>query len=104
MYVAEGDTDETAEKKRLRLKERREELIKHRETLDETGRESANAFDKTLLSLSGGALFLSLTFVKDIAKHPTMTSRACLVLGWAPARSPLGIRERITPFLPWRRP
>jgi len=52
-----------------------------RKLLVEAKREAAASFDKTMTTLSAGALALSLTIVKDIAKTPAQW-RGVLVAGW----------------------
>ncbi|MHB8968224.1 MAG: hypothetical protein ACYC57_08190 [Thermoleophilia bacterium] len=47
--------------------------ISHWQLLYDIERESARTLDKTLVTLSGGALGLSITFIKEIAKHPRGT-------------------------------
>lgn len=43
--------------------------------------EASRSYDKTVLALAGGALGLSVTFVKDIAGSPP-TGRVWLITGW----------------------
>jgi len=50
----------------------KEELYrKEREGLIDAEREAARSFDKAMITLSAGALALSIAFIRDIAPHPT---------------------------------
>ena len=54
--------------------ERYKHYIAHWQLLYDVERESARTLDKTLVALAGGALGLSITFIKEIAKCPQWTS------------------------------
>ena len=43
----------------------------------------AEHYDKWLLTLSGGALGISIAFLKDIAKTPDPATLPCLITAWA---------------------
>lgn len=60
----------------------REEYIEIRKGLDEVAQNASNSFDKAVLTLSGGALFLSLTYIKEIARRPHPDSLWFIMLGW----------------------
>jgi hypothetical protein len=57
----------------------------YRELLVNAHQSMAATFDKAIMTLSGGALGLSITFLHDVAPHPThrkllATSWSCFVL------------------------
>lgn len=52
-----------------------------RERLVEADRQSMQDFDKAVLTISGGALAVSVAFIKDIAHGPNVPS--LLALAWA---------------------
>jgi heme/copper-type cytochrome/quinol oxidase subunit 2 len=54
---------------------------KERSLLIEAKREAARSFDQTMITLSAGALGLSLTFVQQLATKPAQW-RALLSLAW----------------------
>ena len=56
------------------------QYLDEREGLENARFRVAESFDKAILTLSGGALALSMTFVTDIASNPTR--KGCLVLAW----------------------
>ena len=43
----------------------------YRAVLVDAHRRSSEAYDKAVMTLSGGALAISLTFIHDVAPHPT---------------------------------
>lgn len=47
--------------------------LDERKSLITTELDVSSRFDKSVLTLSGGSLFLSMTFVKDIAANPNLT-------------------------------
>lgn len=54
--------------------------LDQRHALNEAEFKIAESLDKALLTLSGGALAISMTFVKDIARNPMWTW--ALVIAW----------------------
>jgi hypothetical protein len=74
---------------------RRESVLddQYRKFLEQCETEASTAFDKTTVTLSGGALALSLAFVKDIAPNaPTWAKLLLLLPSWlALALSLLGV-------------
>lgn len=60
----------------------RAEYLDEHKALVEMGHKYAENFDKIALTISGGALALSVGFVKDIAPHPAPWSTTLLLLGW----------------------
>jgi hypothetical protein len=65
----------------------------YRQFLEECETEAASAFDKTTVTLSGGALGISLAFLKDIAPNaPKWATLLILLPAWlALAASLLGV-------------
>jgi hypothetical protein len=59
---------------------RRHEYWEDRSSLIAGHREAAQSFDKAMLTLSGGALALSLTFIHDIAPQPV--AEGWLLAAW----------------------
>ena len=57
--------------------------IEERRSLVEASHSSAEQFDKYILTLSTGALALSITFLKNIAPTPLTESIIFLVLSWS---------------------
>ena len=57
--------------------------IDERRAQVEAKRAASNSFDRAILSLSGGALALSLVFVKQIAPTPTSDSMPYLMGAWS---------------------
>ena len=57
-------------------------LMEERESYNRMDIESSGRLDRWLLTLSGGALAVSLTFVRDIAPHPVRCTVWVLVIGW----------------------
>ncbi len=70
------------DKDNIRSKDLEEDkrYLDQRRTLDEAEFKIAESLDKTLLTLSGGALVISMTFVKDIARNPVWTW--ALMIAW----------------------
>ncbi|HUT90486.1 MAG TPA: hypothetical protein VMY37_13375 [Thermoguttaceae bacterium] len=56
--------------------------LKERDRLIDSGREAARSFDRWLLTLSGGALGLSMAFARDIAFPGGATGSPYLLLAW----------------------
>lgn len=63
-------------------KQRYESYTKERDALREDARQSGERYDKAVLSLAGGALALSVTFLEKIAPHPFAWSYALLAIAW----------------------
>jgi hypothetical protein len=59
-----------------------EELKEYRSRLEVLEQKAQDDFDKTVLSLSGGALGISFAFVKDIIGSATVTNPLFLILSW----------------------
>lgn len=59
-----------------------EELKKYRDHLVLAEQKAQEDFDKTVLSLSGGALGISFAFVTDVAGKPPFISPRLLFLAW----------------------
>lgn len=60
-----------------------ENLKKYRQQLTEIEQKIGDSFLKTLLTLSGGALGLSLAFIKDIVGENPMVNPKILVASWS---------------------
>lgn len=59
------------------------ELLKdYRSRLEKLEQKAQDDFDKTVLSLSGGALGISFAFVKDIVGSAPITNPSLLFLAW----------------------
>jgi hypothetical protein len=56
--------------------------ISTRQSYDEAELEVSGRYDKWILTLSGGALGLSITFIEKIAKNPTIDTLWWLKLSW----------------------
>jgi len=60
-----------------------QDLARHRAALLEGDRAQSELFDKTLITLSGGALAVSLTFLHDIVGGvPAHGTRCALLAAW----------------------
>jgi hypothetical protein len=57
-----------------------DELNEYRQWLVTAHQSSSQAYDKAIMTLAGGALAISLTFIHDVAPHPVR--RNLLVLAW----------------------
>jgi len=57
--------------------------IKTRQSYDEAELEVSGRYDKWILTLSGGALGLSITFIEKIANNPTPDTLFWLKFSWA---------------------
>ena len=55
----------------------------YRKTLVEIEQNIGAGFDKTLITLSGGALGLTITFIKDIVKKPEPQSLELALYSWS---------------------
>lgn len=60
----------------------KEELKKYRESLIVTLRFLNESYDKLLVTLSGGALGISIAFLKDIVKLENVNNPRLLFLAW----------------------
>jgi hypothetical protein len=60
-----------------------EEMRAYRHALTEAGRDASAAYDKAIMTLSGGALGLSITFMKDIVHSPGAISLYLLRTSWS---------------------
>jgi hypothetical protein len=60
-----------------------EEMLKYRDALAAAGQEASTAYDKAIMALSGGALGLSITFMKDIVHSPGAVSLCRLETSWS---------------------
>ncbi len=60
-----------------------DELKEYRKDLIERGRKANESYDKAVMTLSAGALAVSLTFIHDIAQHPIQSSIRFLVIAWS---------------------
>lgn len=58
-------------------------LQAYRNWLVESDRASSDAYDKAVMTLSGGALAISLTFVKDVVKTPQPETVDLLAYAWS---------------------
>ncbi len=59
-----------------------ERYLEERRLLVSAEKETAQQFDKSILTLAGGALALSITFIDKIAPHPKESSIFFLVAAW----------------------
>lgn len=57
-------------------------IMKYRSQLETLEQKSQENFDKTVLSLSGGALGISFAFIKDIVGSAPVTNPSLLFLAW----------------------
>lgn len=60
----------------------RQEYLQHRNYLIATSIDQMGQFDKLIVTLSGGALALSLTFIKDISPNPIPCSKWLIFGAW----------------------
>jgi hypothetical protein len=58
------------------------DLSAHRRRLIEADHKASEIYDKTILTLSGGALAVSFAFLKDIVPHPDPSTVWRLAWGW----------------------
>lgn len=61
---------------------RHQEYRQHRDYLIATSIGQIGQFDKLIVTLSGGALALSLTFIKDISPNPNPNSKWLVFAAW----------------------
>jgi uncharacterized membrane protein len=64
------------------LKDRHEEHVASRSSLDDHAFKTCERYDQWVLTLSGGALAISLTFLEKIAPHPLAATLILLGLSW----------------------
>ncbi len=57
--------------------------LEERKLLIEAERETAQQFDKAILTLAAGALALSITFINQIAPKPKLYSIYWLIIAWS---------------------
>ena len=60
----------------------REEYLSHLKLLQDTRAHANDQYDKMMLPVAGGALFLSMAFLKDIVKEPPYICPGWLMAGW----------------------
>lgn len=58
------------------------DLTSYRDQLVQAYMEESKAFDKAVMTLSGGTLGLSLTFIKDVVREPRPGTITLLALAW----------------------
>src|ERR1041384_3332720 len=58
------------------------QMQEYRNHLVEARQKAFEDFDKTVLALSGGALGISITFVKDLLGPGTLSCKGCLLTSW----------------------
>ncbi len=75
--------DEPEETKSVAASSLAPELKAYREWLLETDRRVLESYDKAMMTLSGGALAISLTFINDIVTSPKPGTVALLVTAWS---------------------
>jgi hypothetical protein len=63
-------------------RDRWDAFIEERKTLFQTAKEASDQYSKAILTLAGGSLALSITFIKDIAPSPSQRSLLFLGLAW----------------------
>lgn len=59
-----------------------EELIKYRDWLVQADHQASLNYDKAVMALSGGALGVSVTFLKDIVPAPILSTKPLLYVSW----------------------
>ena len=60
----------------------REEYLKHWNLLTDIKAHANDQYDKMVLPVAGGALFLSMAFLEKIVKNPPYVSPGWLLAGW----------------------
>lgn len=58
------------------------EISKYRGTLLDIQQHMQASYDKAVIALSGGALGLSFTFLKEVAKGEPLQNTRCLIASW----------------------
>lgn len=64
------------------LKDRHEAHVARRNSLNDFAFKTSERYDQWVLTLSGGALAISLTFLEKIAPHPSVATLPLLGLSW----------------------
>lgn len=59
-----------------------EEIVKYRDGLIETQRRLNESYDKLIITLAGGALALSITFLKDVVQFKDVVYPKLLIISW----------------------
>jgi hypothetical protein len=59
------------------------DLKKYRQSLIDTQIKLSESYDKLLITLSGGALALSITFLKDVIGSKEISCPSLLLISWA---------------------
>jgi hypothetical protein len=62
--------------------EERREYLEERKLLIDLHNQACQSFDKTVILLAGGALGLSITFIQQIAPHPSRVTLPMLAWSW----------------------
>src|SRR6202035_1718186 len=62
--------------------EERKEYLEERKLLIDLQNQACQSFDKTVITLAGGALGLSITFIQQIAPHPSLATLPFLAWAW----------------------
>jgi hypothetical protein len=60
-----------------------QEYIRERQLLFNAKLQGSQSLDKAILTLSAGALGLSLTFMRQVAPHPQPTTLKLIILAWS---------------------
>jgi cytochrome b subunit of formate dehydrogenase len=71
-------TEEQEDKRPLPL----DKYLEHRQSLQQTLHDQARSLDKGILTLSSGALGLSIAFIDKIAPHPVCWTKGVLAASW----------------------
>lgn len=58
------------------------DLENYRHLLEQRYSEVSGAYDKAIMTLSGGGLGVSIAFIKDISPNPAQCTTVYIVLGW----------------------
>ena len=58
------------------------ELEKYREWLVQADHQASVSFDKAVMTLSGGALGISISFIHDVVPTPLPATKIFLVVSW----------------------
>lgn len=61
----------------------RSEMSMYREWLVQADHKASEAYDNAVMALSGGALAISLTFIKEVVSKPRSGTLGLLAAGWA---------------------
>lgn len=79
--MTEKNREEDSFTRKMRMYERRQ--IAQREVYVNAIFEGSRRFDSAILFVSGGALLLSIAFLRDFVPEPTWNMRVLLVTSWA---------------------